>query len=448
MSNTDPKREADLVASKVKAPAQTFGNTDPWCEPSWYNSLNSPYYNDSHRHLRQYVRDFIDEHIMPDHLDWEAAGEAPRDVAKRYAASGMAFADVPLAYRPKGFETIAGIPIEKLDTFHGLIMTDEGSRFEGGVNISLAGASSIGVPPIVNHGTEEQKRAWLPGLFTWDTSFCLGITEPTGGSDVSNIRTTAVKTADGKHYLVNGHKKWITGAPWATHMTTAVRTGGSGLGGISLLVIPLKNTPGITHRRIHNSGQNAGGSSWITMEDVLVPTWNLLGQENHGFRYIMTNFNKERFLLCVGCNRKSRTCLAHALAYAHERETFGNTLVNYQVIRLKLISMAREVEAHWAWLEQIAYHVQTSPEGWQSPDIAGRLALAKVMGGRMLEMCAREAQQVFGGAGYAKEGVGRQVEQISRDLRMMVVGGGSEEIMGDLAWREEAKRSKALGSRL
>lgn len=385
---------------------------------------------------------------MPDHLDWEAAGEVPREVALKYAASGMAFSDVPLRYRPKQFHTVAGIPFENLDTFHGLIMTDEGSRFEGGVNISLAGASSIGVPPIVNHGTEEQKQAWLPGLFTWETSFCLGITEPTGGSDVSNIKTTAKKTTDGQYYIVNGHKKWITGAPWATHMTTAVRTGGPGLSGISLLVIPLKNILGISMRKIYNSGQNAGGSSWITLEDVKVPATNLLGKENHGFRYIMTNFNKERFLLCVGCNRKSRTCLSHALAYAHERETFGNPLINYQIIRHKLTTMAREVEAHWAWMEQIAYHVSTSPEGWQSADVAGRIALAKVMGGRMLEMCAREAQQVFGGAGYAKEGIGRQVEQITRDLRMMVVGGGSEEIMNDLSWREESKRSKQLGSRL
>lgn len=448
MSNTNPKREADLAASTSKPPRTTFGNTDPWCEPAWYNSLNSPYYNDSHRQLRAYTRNFIDEHILPDHLDWEAAGEAPAEIAKKWAASGLAFGDVPPAYRPSDQHTVAGIPITKLDTFHGLIMSDEASRFDGGVNISLAGASSIGVPPVINHGTEAQKRKWLPGLFTWETSFCLGITEPTGGSDVSNIRTTARKTPDGRHYLVNGHKKWITGAPWATHMTTAVRTGGPGLAGISLLVIPLRNTPGITRRQIHNSGQNAGGSSWITLEDVLVPAENLLGKENHGFRYIMTNFNKERFLLCVGCNRKSRTCLAHALSYAHERETFGQPLVNHQVIRLKLTTMAREVEAHFAWLEQIAFHVDTSPQGWQSPDVAGRIALAKVMGGRMLEMCAREAQQVLGGAGYAREGVGRQVEQISRDLRMMVVGGGSEEILGDLAWREESKRSRAVGSKL
>lgn len=177
-----------------------------------FNSLNSPYYNDTHRQLRNYARTFIDEHIMPSHLDWEAAGEAPRDIALKYAQSGLPFGDVPLAYRPKQFHTVAGIPIEKLDAFHMLVLTDESSRLEGGVGISLAGASAIGLPPVVHHGTEEQKRKWLPGVFTWETSFCLGITEPTGGSDVSNIRTTARKSEDGREYVVNGHKKWITGA--------------------------------------------------------------------------------------------------------------------------------------------------------------------------------------------------------------------------------------------
>lgn len=240
-------------------------------------------------------------------------------------------------------------------------------------------------------------------------------------------------------------QQWITGAPWATHMTTAVRTGGKGLGGISLLVIPL-DSPGVSIRKIENSGQNAGGASWITMESVKVPCSNLIGKENAGFRYIMTNFNKERFVMSVACNRKARTCLATALAYSHERETFGKPLVSNQVIRLKLITMARDVEAHFAWLEQIAYHIQTDPAGWQSADIAGRIALAKIMGGRLQERAIREAQQVLGGVGYQKGGVGGHVEQQSRDVRMNVVGGGSEEILGDLAFREETKRSLQMQS--
>ncbi|KAI3340776.1 acyl-CoA dehydrogenase/oxidase [Ustulina deusta] len=303
------------------------------------------------------------------------------------------------------------------------------------------GANVIGVPPIVNYGTETQKKRWLPGLFTAETSFCLGITEPSGGSDVSNLKTTAKKSADGTHYVVSGTKKWITGSLWATHMTTAVRTGGPGAGGISLLVIPL-SLPGVSVQKIRNSGQSAGGASWVRMDNVKVPADHLIGAEDAGFMYVMKNFNSERFVMAVGCNRKARTCLSTALAYAHERETFGVPLVGHQVIRHKIVNLARDIEAHWARLEQIAYHI--SQHGWNSRDIAGPIAMAKISGGRILELAAREAQQVMGGVAYQRNGPGGggRVEQITRDLRMMVVGGGSEEILGDLAFKEEIKTAK------
>lgn len=420
--------------------------TIPWAEPAWLGSLESPYYNDSHRKLQAYARQYIDTNIIPHALKWEAEGDCPEEAKTAYIRSGLPFADLSTAdhYRPPEqrsalADIVAGAG-GKLDIFHMMILVDEAARFEGGVGIALAGANAIGVPPIVNHGTEEQKKRWLPGLFTRQTSFCLGITEPSGGSDVGNIRTRASKSADGKFYIVRGVKKWITGAQWATHMTTAVRTGGPGIGGISLVVIPLAS-PGVQIDKIDNSGQNAGGASWVRLDDVRVPVENLLGREEAGFKYIMTNFNKERFIMSVICNRKARTCLATALAYATSRETFGQLLVSHQLIRHKVITLARQVEAHWAWLEQIAYHVQT--HGWQTDRVAARIALAKVSGGRLLELAAREAQQIMGGVAYQKGGPGGggTVEQITRDLRMMVVGGGSEEILGELAFRQEVKAS-------
>ena len=365
----------------------------------------------------------------------------------RWAQSGFAFADVPPEYRPKGVPGPAGIPVDKLDVFHLLVSTDETSRVEGGVTSSLSGASVIGMPPVIHHGTEQQKRQWLPGLFDWTTSFCLGITEPTGGSDVANIQTTAVKSQDGQHYIVNGYKKWITGAPWATHMTTAVRTGGAGMSGLSVLVIPM-NSPGLTWRRIPNSGQNAGGASLVELDDVKVPVENRLGEEGDGFRIIMVNFNRERYIMAVGSNRKARTCLSIAFEYANKRETFGKPLISNQIIAAKFATIARYIESHWAWLESIAYAVQQSPKGWQDPDIAGRIALAKVQAGRIQELAIREAQQVLGGAGYQRGGPGAPVEQQSRDLRMMVVGGGSEEIISDLAVRQETLLAKRRGWKL
>ncbi|KAF2968048.1 hypothetical protein GQX73_g5531 [Xylaria multiplex] len=382
----------------------------PWAEPPWLGSLESPYYGESHRKLQAYARRYYDENVIPHMLEWEEKGDCPKSAKASYLKSGLAVLDVPKEYRPEGFNTVAGLPIDELDIFHRLILIDEVSRIEGGVSTALSGgANVIGVPPIVKHGTEAQKKRWLPGLFTAQTSFCLGITEPSGGSDVSNLRTTAKKSINGTHYVVNGTKKWITG---------------------------------ISVQKIHNSGQSAGGASWVRMDNVAVPADHLIGVENEGFMYIMKNFNSERFVMAVGCNRKARTCLSTALAYAYERETFGAPLISHQVIRHKIINLARDVEAHWARLEQIAYHIKK--HGWYSRDIAGPIAMAKISGGRILELAAREAQQIMGGVAYQRGGPGGGgcVEQITRDLRMMVVGGGSEEILGDLAFKEEIKMAK------
>ncbi|TDZ24856.1 Acyl-CoA dehydrogenase apdG [Colletotrichum orbiculare MAFF 240422] len=419
------------------------GSLAPWGEPAWFNALESPYYNDSHRRFQAFVRDFVDTHLLPHAQEWESAGEAPMAARLMFAKSGLAFLDVPREYRPRDLLTVAGVPFDELDVFHELILMDEMARIPSGVPLALAGASSVGAPPVWTAGTEEQKRRWLPGLFTWDTSFCLAITEPTAGSDVSAIRATADKTSDGSFYVVSGRKKWVTGAPWATHMTTAVRMGEAGRGGISLVVVPLKS-PGVTIRKIHNSGHNAGGSSWVVLDNVKVPVDHLLGEENGGFPIIMRNFNKERFILTVDCNRQARICLSEALQHAHDRETFGKPLASNQIIRHKLTTMAREIEGHWAWLEQIAYHVKR--RGWQAKDVASRIALAKIHGGRMVERAVRESQQIHGGMGFEK-GV-TMTEQISRDLRLKVIGGGSEEILSDLAWREEHKRATSLGAKL
>ncbi|KAI0410116.1 acyl-CoA dehydrogenase [Xylaria palmicola] len=414
----------------------------PWAEPPWMGSLESPYYNESHRRLQAYARRYYEENVIPHMLEWEEKGDCPESARAAYRKSGLALLDVPKEHRPPGFDTVAEIPVDELDVFHRLILIDESSRVEGGVSTALSGgANVIGLPPILNYGTEAQKRRWLPGLFTGATSFCLGITEPSGGSDVSSLKTTARKSADGTHYLVAGTKKWITGSPWATHMTTAVRTGGPGSGGISLLVVPLAS-PGVSVQRIANSGQKAGGASWVRMDGVRVPADHLVGAENAGFAYVVRNFNSERFVMAVGCNRKARTCLSTALAYASERETFGVPLVEHQVIRHKVVHLAREVEAHWARIEQIAYHI--GQHGWHGRDIAGPVAMAKISGGRLLELAAREAQQIMGGVAYQRDGPGGggRVEQITRDLRMMVVGGGSEEILGDLAFKEEIKMAR------
>jgi len=181
MANPKPRGDTPLPSVMQPQKKETFGNLAPWSEPSWYSALASPYYNESHKKLRNALRTYIDTNIKPYMLEWEEAGEAPAQERHKWAQTGYAFADVPEPYRPRNVPGPAGIPVGDLDLFHLLIMTDENSRIEGGVGVALGGGSVIGAPPIVHHGTEEQKKKWLPGLFTWETSFCLGITEPGGG---------------------------------------------------------------------------------------------------------------------------------------------------------------------------------------------------------------------------------------------------------------------------
>ncbi len=142
----------------------------------------------------------------------------------------------------------------------------------------------------------------------------------------------------------------------------------------------------------------------------------------------------------------ARACLEDAWAYALDRHTFGKPLFTHQIIRHKLATMARYIESHWAWIEQIAYHAKVT--GRVGNELVSRIALAKVHGGRLLEMANREAQQIFGGAGYQRGGVGSRVERISRDLRVSVVGGGSEEIITDLAIRQEMAQAEKRGAKL
>lgn len=310
------------------------------------------------------------------------------------------------------------------DAWHTLIVSDELSRVAyTGVLWGLGGGNSIGVPPIVNFGTESQKAKFLPGVAGGSIRFCLGITEPDAGSDVAGIKTTAVKKGD--KYIVNGSKKWITNGIWADYVTAAVRTGGLGAAGVSLLIIPLK-VPGVTMRPMLNSGVGASGSTFITFDDVSVPVSNLIHKENRGFEVIMSNFNAERKAIATQAIRLSRVCCEDAWKHACTRETFGKKLIENAIIRAKFVKMGRMIEPAQAFLEQLTWLIELSrKDGGGKGDgvrIGGMTAMLKVVATRCLEKCVREAQQIMGGLGYAKGGKGGRIEAISRDVRVMAVG--------------------------
>ncbi|PQE06258.1 acyl- dehydrogenase protein [Rutstroemia sp. NJR-2017a BBW] len=377
--------------------SSSFGSPIPYAEPLWYSRDVSLHYNNSHRQLRQSVRKYVDEEILPFAFEWESAGKVPD------AARAILIIHVPivLIHHIGVQETRrAWIPL-----YREVFLTDELTRVGyTGVLWGLGGGNGIGVPPIVKYGTEDQKARFLPGVAKGSIRFCLGITEPDAGSDVANIKTTAVR--EGTHYIVNGSKKWITNAIWADYVTAAVRTGGPGAAGISLLIIPL-NAKGVSRRPMHNSGVNASGSTFITFEDVLVPADNLLHEENRGFEAIMSNFNAERKSLATSAIRLSRVCVEDAWKHASSRETFGKKLIENAIIRAKFVKMGRMIEPAQAFLEQLTWLAEVDRKtGANNIRLGGMTALLKVISTRCLEKCVREAQQVMGGLGYARGGKG------------------------------------------
>ncbi|KAJ3219098.1 hypothetical protein HDU67_002754 [Dinochytrium kinnereticum] len=429
---------------------ETFGDMVPFGDPYWYSDWASPYYRESHRKLRSYVRNFVEKEIMPFCFEWDESKQIPKSLFKKAADAGLLAGIVgspwPTKYASRG--PAAGISTEEYDAFHEFIICDELSRCgSGGVLWGLIGGLGIGLPPVLHFGSEELKARVVPGCLSGDKNICLAITEPYAGSDVANLVTEAKKTPDGKHYILNGEKKWITNGVFADYFTVAARTGGPGMGGLSLILVE-RNMPGVTTRHMPCSGVWASGTSYITFEDVKVPVENLIGKENKGFKAIMYNFNHERFGIAIQATRFARVCYEDALKYAHKRKTFGKKLVDHPVIRNKLAHMARKIEATHAWMESILFQTMKMDPDLQMLKLGGPIALLKAQSTQTFEFCAREAAQIFGGLSYSRGGQGERVERLYREVRAYAIPGGSEEIMLDLGMRQSLKVAQFMGAKL
>jgi alkylation response protein AidB-like acyl-CoA dehydrogenase len=342
---------------------------------------------------------------------------------------------------------VKSVAPEKWDLFHEMLLTDEISRTgSGGLVWNLIGGFGIGCPPVIKFGKKELVQRILPGILNGDKRICLAITEPDAGSDVANLTCEAKLSEDGKHYIVNGEKKWITNGIWCDYFTTAVRTGGPGMNGVSVLLI--ERSEGVSTRRMDCQGVWSSGTTYVTFEDVKVPVENLIGKENQGFKVVMTNFNHERIGIIIQCIRFSRVCFEESMKYANKRKTFGKKLIEHPVIRLKLAHMARQIEASYNWLENVVYQCERMSETEAMLRLGGAIAGLKAQATVTFEFCAREASQIFGGLSYSRGGQGGKVERLYRDVRAYAIPGGSEEIMLDLSIRQSMRVHKALGMKL
>lgn len=261
----------------------------------------------------------------------------------------------------------------------------------------------------------------------------------------------------------------ITNGIWSDYATMAVRTGGPGAAGLSLLVVPLKGHPGVSMRRLQVSGQKTGGTTYIELDDVKVPVGNLIGQEGAGMRYVMTNFNHERLVISIGVTRQARVALAAAFSYTLKREAFGKTLMDQPVVRHRLAKAGAELESMWAWVEQILYQLTNLSKEEGDRQLGGLTALAKAKSAMVLNECAQCAVLLFGGNGFTQTGQGELVEgksstllirmhssadQVSlilailRDVPGARIPGGSEDVLLDLSVRQLVKIYQAQEKKL
>lgn len=376
---------------------------------------SSPFMGETHQAWRDSLRRFLERELMPFVTEWDEAEHVPRDIFKKAGAFGLLGAGYPEKY---------GGWSEGFDRFHGIVTSEELARMgAGGVSTALM-VHGIGLPPILAIGAEEMKERIAPPVLRGEMQISLAITEPDAGSDVANITTRAERRGD--HYIVNGSKMFITGGMTSHWATTAVRTGGDGAGGISLLLIDL-TAKGVTRTPLKKQGWWASDTAALYFEDVEVPADHLIGGLGQGFAGIMRNFNSERLGMASGATASARVCIEDAATWAQQRRTFGKRLADHQVIRHKIAEMVQRVNATTAYLEQCAWRVERG----ETPVMD--LCLLKVQATQTLEFCAREATQIMGGAGYMR---GSRVERIYREVRVNAIGGGSEEIMRDLAARQ------------
>ncbi|KAI1121458.1 putative acyl-CoA dehydrogenase [Nemania abortiva] len=424
----------------------------PFSEPSWLMGLPSPYYTDSHRRFQNAIRPFIQKHLLDRAVEWEKSGNVPEHVLQEFANANMLIPALPAPLpvdwlRRLGIhELLGGIKVEDFDYMHVLIYGDEMARAGlSGPQGSLMTGFAFGVPPILKFGNKQLQEKFLPELLTGKKRSCIAITEPDAGSDVANITTTAVKSPCGKYYIVNGTKKWITNGIWTDYASMAVRTGppGSGAAGLSMLVVPLKNYPGVTMRRIKVTASVASGTTFIELDDVKVPVENLIGIEGMGMRYIMTNFNHERLSIAVGATRQARVALSAAFEYVMKREAFGEPLMNQPVVRHRLAKAGGVLESQWAWVEQFAYQMTQMTKEDADRELGGMTGLLKAQAGMVFRDCVDTAVLLFGGNSLTCSGQGELIEMLYRDVLAARIPGGSEDVLLDLAVRQLVRLYKA-----
>lgn len=363
--------------------------------------------------LRETVRGFVNQEILPHLTQWERDGEIPRELHRKAGALGLLGASAPESAGGEGGDAVDSIVI--CEEMHQ-------AGASGGLFASLF-TCGIAVPHLIAAGDEAQIEKWVKPTLRGDKIGSLAITEPGGGSDVGHLTTTAKR--DGDHYVVNGAKTFITSGVRADFVVTAVRTGGPGAGGVSLLVIE-KGTTGFTvSRKLEKMGWRASDTAELSFVDARVPVENLVGAENSGFAQIAQAFVSERVALAAQAYASAERCLELTLEWCRARETFGRPLISRQAVQNTVTEMARKIDVAKVYTHSVIERYMAG-----DGDLIAEVCFAKNTAVETGEWVANQAVQLFGGLGYMQES---EVERQYRDMRILGIGGGTTEILTGLA---------------
>lgn len=369
------------------------------------------------------VERFMRERIKPHINDWDEAGQFPRELYAQVAELGLLALGYPEQY--------GGVDCSLRDRLQlNDIICGAGS---GGLWAGLF-SHNIGLPPIIAQGSAELKERIIPPVLRGEKISALAITEPGGGSDVANLKTKAERKRDdtGEYFEVTGEKIFITSGVRADWLTVGLRTGEPGARGISLLAIE-GNSPGITRTNLRKMGWWMSDTASIHFDRVRVPVENLIGTENKGFRAIMENFNNERLMIAAGAIKFAQLCLEEALDWSRNRKTFGQALVTHQAIRHKLMDMRMRIRGSRAWLMQIINQLETGQLDEGLEGLVADICLLKNQATQTMQFCSDQAVQILGGMGFMR---GLVSERMYREVKVLMIGGGAEEIMKELAARQ------------
>nr|AID57608.1 acyl-CoA dehydrogenase [uncultured bacterium] len=377
--------------------------------------LTNPFDTPERKVFRETIEKFVETEIRPHAFDWDEVGHVPWALHEKVGALGIWGFGIDEKYGGLGFDD----PFMRMDAAVAMAMCGA-----GGIPAALGGRG-ISLDPIQKLAHDDIRSLVLPEIISGKKGSSLGITEPGAGSDVANLTSSARQ--DGEDWVLNGSKTFITGGMESDYFVIGARTGGPGLAGISLFFVEA-NMDGFTRTPLTKKmGWWASNQATLYFDDMRVPGKNLMGQENYGFIQIMENFNYERMSLVAGALGMMKVCLEDSIAWAQERETFGKPLIRHQVIRHKIADMSAKVDAVQSNLWILCAQI----EAGRMP--VAEICKAKFFATKALEFCASEAMQVLGGAGYLR---GNRIETAYREVKVMAIGGGSEEIMKDLAVRQ------------